>query len=94
MVHERFERCVKSLDSCVADVTAMFFLQALPPIGQYQFVFALLARMGTGWFDDSKLETRVINVKNSILPACVVSFLSDISERNNDYSDTFDFRRG
>ncbi len=54
MVHRRFKRCVKSLDSSVADVTAMFFLQVLPSIGQYQFVFVCLARtdiwmVGSTW---------------------------------------------
>ncbi len=55
MVHRRFERPVKSLDSCVANVTAMFFLQALPSVGQYQFVFARLAGRVSGWSD--RLET-------------------------------------
>ncbi len=42
-VHRRFERCVKSLDLYVTDVTAMIFLQVLPSVGQYQFVFVRLA---------------------------------------------------
>ncbi len=61
MVHQRFERCVKSLDSCIADVTAMFFLQALPSVGQYQFVFANLALTGV-WMivlGDTSMSTSI-----------------------------------
>ncbi len=82
MVHRRFEQCFKSLNLYVADVTAMFFLQALPSLGQYLFVFVRLARTVSGW--SHRLETWVTNVKNSILPAFVVSFFLNFSWQNMD----------